>query len=826
MKITKFHSMLYSALFLYLISSLFAVDVNVDRADIFKWKQMLPNYEGFSIPDGAFYGICGDVLIVAGGEKSDKIVVYDPITAQILSVAELDKQAAFGASTVVNNALICIGGISQQQYLRDVIRLRWNAGLKRVIVESLPPLPSECAFAGADVIGSVLYVATGMFGNSAMNNLWTIDLSKEQTSDFLWLQLAGWKGKSRFSSFVKAQFNGFEDVLYIIGGKTYDTKNGDVVFVDEMLEFSPFKYEVSKHKPQEFWRERTGFEHLDKTQTAVTAGQSHILFFSYVQNEATGNIYGYHTITDTWSDFGLYPGDSPNSIVLTAKQNYMVLNPRSAFVGQITSEGKAFGLINVLTICVYMAAMVLVGVFFASRTKNTDDYFRGGRRIPAWVAGLSIFATMLSSITFLAIPAKIYATDWVFFPGAIIGMLVIPFVMYYVLPYFCKINAASAYEYLEQRFNVYIRLFVAVSFVIYQIGRMAIVMYLPAIALAIITPFSITQCVLIIGIISVIYCTMGGLEAVVWTDAIQSIILLSGALVSFVVILVKVGGCSQLIATAMADNKFHMINWDWSKTSMCTISLWVMALGSIGQNLVPYVSDQAIVQRYMSVSNIKEARRSLLVGMCAGLLSTLLFFALGTALYVYYKSSPTDLNPQYQTDAIFPMFISQKLPIGLAGLVVAGIFAAAQSTVSTSMNSISTVLITDVLQRFDIIKTQKFQLIGAKVLTFIFGTAGTLLALAFVKADIKSLWESFIAVIGLFGSPMCGLFLLGMFTKRVNGTSALVGALAGVAALLYVKNQTDVSFMLYSPVGILACCITGYAASFLPCFSVAPQSKQ
>ncbi|MFI4910190.1 MAG: sodium/solute symporter [Sedimentisphaeraceae bacterium JB056] len=807
--------------FLNLIFLLPLILSNASYAVSLNWNQLDEDLS-FNVSEGAFAGVCDDVIIIAGGETAD-INVYDINTGEKLAFSVFDKPRAFGASVAVGDSLICIGGVSQGTYLSDVINILWDEEEKEISLASLPSLPSTCAFTDADIVDNKIYLAGGKsdsLQDSLMRNLWVLDMSREGSGNFLWQELPAWDGQPRYDSFVVSQFNGFETVLYIIGGKTLNEETGEIITVNDVLEFSPFNYEASKYQTQEFWRQRTGEAILANTKAALPSGQSHILIFD--KKEFSGNrasIYAYHTITDTWTNFGRYPAVE-NELVLKKNDDFLVLSSESIFEGQLTSDKKTFGVVNIITLCVYMVAMVLVGVFFARRTKNTDDYFRGGQRIPAWVAGLSIFATMLSSITFLAIPAKIYATDWVFFPGAVIGMAVIPFVMYCVLPYFCRINAASAYEYLERRFNVFIRIFVALSFVIYQIGRMAVVMYLPAIALATITPFSISQCVLIIGIISVIYCTMGGLEAVVWTDAIQSIILLSGALISFVIILMKVGGSGQLMTVALSDSKLHMINWDWSKTSLCTLSFWVIAIGSIGQNLVPYVSDQAIVQRYMSVSDIKQARKSLVVGMIAGVFSTFLFFSLGTALYVYYKSAPADLNPQYQTDAIFPMFISQKLPFGIAGLVVAGVFAAAQSTVSTSMNSISTVLVTDMLKRFNITKTQNMQLVVAKFLTFVFGLIGTLLALAFVEADIKSLWESFIAIIGLFGSPMCGLFLLGMFTKRVNGASAVVGALAGVLALLYVKNQTGISFMLYAPVGILSCVTVGYIASFLPSFSV------
>lgn len=254
---------------------------------------------------------------------------------------------------------------------------------------------------------------------------------------------------------------------------------------------------------------------------------------------------------------------------------------------------------------------------------------------------------------------------------------------------------------------------------------------------------------------------------------------------------------------------------DFSSTSFMTTAIWVMIIGGIGQNLVPYVSDQAVVQRYLSVSDVKAARKSILTNALIIIPATLLFFGVGTAMFVFYKLNPGKLDPNYQTDAIFPLFIARQLPVGISGLVVAGIFAAAQSTVSTSMNSISTVVVTDFVKRFSLLKTEKAYLNLARFSTLFFGTLGTLLALLFASADIKSLWESFMSVLGFFGGSMCGLFLLGMFTCRVGSTSAITGAVIGAVVLFLIKLNTDTSVLLYATIGIVACVLGGYLLSFI-----------
>jgi len=575
--------------------------------------------------------------------------------------------------------------------------------------------------------------------------------------------------------------------------------------------------------------------------TAIKIGQSHI----FVLSGADGSLWGqadelkddhpgfpkksfaYHTITNTWIQAGVLPAnqvttnavrwgdDSVNDpiIIASGEVRPRVRSPKIWSVLPIKSN-ETFGVIDFSAIGVYLALMIGVGVFFSFRNKNSDDFFRGGQRIPWFVAGMSIFATMLSSITFIAIPAKAFMTDWVYFWVNMTAVMVAPFVIWLFLPFFRKIDATSAYEYLEKRFNRFVRLFASASFILFQIGRMAIVMYLPALALATITPLTEVQCILMMGFLSIIYCTMGGLEAVVWTDTIQSFVLLGGALVSLLLIIFQVdGGFGDFVSIAAANSKFHIVNWDFSSMSFATTALWVVVLGGIGQNLVPHSSDLAVVQRYMSVPSLQHARRAIWTNAIAVIPASILFFAVGTALFVFYKNNPERLDPTFKNDAIFPLFIARELPVGIAGLVVAGVFAAAQSTISTSMNSSSTAFVTDFIRPLRIVKTEKGYLRLARIMTLALGCLGTALAVLFASSDIKSLWDMFMKILGLLGGSMCGLFCLGIFTTRTNGPGAIVGALAGAAGLFFVQRYTDIHLLLYAFVGITFCCLCGYIAS-------------
>ncbi len=859
---------------------------NVFAEDKLEWTELpeLPPPPGLTHQlglAGPFAGINGDALIIAGGTnfpqpvwESNKVwhddiyvLVKDPANGQSyrwITGQKLDRPIAYGASVSTSHGVVCIGGNDSERTYSDVFLLQWDPEKNEVIQKTLPSLPQPCANSSAALIGETVYVAGGTTGlglETAQRSFWSLDLSRIDDADELeWKRLLPWPGPSRAFAITVAQHNGRNDCVYVMSGRRMSAGaggDGEVQFLTDVYEFTPELYEPEAydHETETYtgkvspWRKRSDVPRCVMAGTAVKVGQSHI----FVLGGADGTLYhtadelkddhpgfpkealAYHTITDTWTSAGPIPA---NHVATTAVRwgtdtvNAPVIVPsgeirprvRSPKVWQVrpVKSSSHFGAIDFSVIVAYLATMIGVGVLFSFRKKNSDDFFRGGQRVPWFVAGLSIFATMLSSITFVAIPAKAYATNWVYFMVNMMAIAVTPLVILLFLPFFRKIDATSAYEYLEKRFNRPARLFASTSFVLFQIGRMAIVMYLPALALAAITPMTEHQCILLMGILSVIYCTMGGLEAVVWTDTIQSFVLLGGAFLSLVLIVTRVdGGLGGFMSTATAHNKFHMINWNFASTSFATTALWVVILGGIGQNLVPYTSDMAVVQRYMSVPNMTRAKRAIWTNAVAVLPASLLFFGVGTALFVYYAHNPDRLDPTFKTDAIFPLFIARELPTGISGLVVAGIFAAAQSTVSTSLNSMSTALVTDFIRPLQLIQSERGYLRLGRVLTATVGVLGILLALSFASSDIKSLWDQFMKILGLFGGSMCGLFCLGIFTTRTSGTGAIIGAVAGAAGLFFVQQHTNVHLLLYASVGISICCVSGYLASL-----VLPRSKK
>ena len=492
----------------------------------------------------------------------------------------------------------------------------------------------------------------------------------------------------------------------------------------------------------------------------------------------------YHTITDTWSTAGEIPENHVTTIathwdgaliIPTGEVRPRVRTSRVWKV-QTVSGQHDFGLINYTVLFLYLFSMVAVGGYFTRKNQNTDDYFRGGKHIPWWAAGLSIFATMLSSLTYTGIPSKAFAQDWVYAAANFMIPVTAIVAVYVAMPFFRHIDATSAYEYLEKRFSRTVRLFGSASFICFHIFRMAIVMSLTGLALAVATPLTPMQSVLLMGVLSIVYCTLGGIEAVIWTDTIQTFVLLGGAILALALLISGVdGGVRGFMTVAHDANKFAFANLHWDVTSN-QIALWVIVLGAFGQNLSSYTADQAVVQRYMTTATKELAAKSIWTNAILSIPATFLFFAIGTALFAFYQTHPEKLDPTITTDQIFPLFISREMPIGIAGLIVAGVFAAAQSTVSTSMNSTATALVTDFMRPFSVCQTERMYLSIARWSTFFIGVLGTLLGLIFVDPEIKSLFDASIKIIGLFMGLLGGLFILGATSRRATASGALVGA--------------------------------------------------
>lgn len=470
---------------------------------------------------------------------------------------------------------------------------------------------------------------------------------------------------------------------------------------------------------------------------------------------------------------------------------------------------NALGWLDWLVIAIYLAAMLAMGVWFARKKTSTEEFFLAGRRIPWWAAGISIFATSASAITFMAIPAKAWDTDWTYFLQNLGVLVVAPFAALVLVPQFRRLNVTTAYEYLEHRFHWSLRLAASALYMLFQVGRVAVVTLLPALALSAVTGMDTMFCILLMGLVTILYTSLGGIEAVIWSDVAQAVILFGGATWALCVMVgASEGGLAGLWVDAAASGKLNYADWSMDLTRG---SVLVMVLGAVFTNLIPYASDQSIVQRYLSVRDEREAKKAVLGGAILSIPASILFFALGTALWGFYRANPERLEPTAQLDQIFPFFIVNEMPAGLAGLVLAGLFAAAMSSLDSAMNSVATAFTSDWYRRFRPQSDDVRRLRVARVATVVIGVVGTGAAIIMARRNEPSLLDLWFKVIGLFGSGVAGVFLLGALTKRTGVAAGWAGLVAGASSVWAVGVFTSLSGLAYSAVGVLACVVTGVA---------------
>jgi SSS family transporter len=313
------------------------------------------------------------------------------------------------------------------------------------------------------------------------------------------------------------------------------------------------------------------------------------------------------------------------------------------------------------------------------------------------------------------------------------------------------------------------------------------------------------------GVLATLYTVLGGIEAVIWTDVLQVIVLLGGALAAIAIITLNIdGGLTTIFESATAHDKLRLIDFDFS---LATDGILVLLLAGIFANLIPYTSDQAVVQRYLTTPDDASARRAIWTNALLSLPAALLFFFLGTALFAYYHALPERLAPIAQQDQILPYFVANEMPAGLAGLVIAGVFAAAMSSLDSSMHSIATVATTDIFPQRS--NDDATILRRARLVTLALGVLGTATAALLATYEIESLWTAFLKVIGLCLGALGGLFALGIFTKRTNATHAWIGVVASVAAIFAATQTSSLHGLLLSPIGVMTCVIVGLLASLL-----------
>lgn len=758
---------------------------------------------------------------------------------------------AYGASVQIPTGLLLIGGENNNYTSDQVFLLTKKTTSADIEISNYPALPEPLAYLTAVADEAYVYVAGGKNKEQSVNSFYRLDLSQKKE----WEKLNDFPGPPRALHTSAIQETGDSKKLFLIGGRnqTQGKKSkplSDVLAYD--LKRTTWEEEgdlLIQGKPQVLMgasatalgsmhllvfggSDEVLFDRLENISLQLEQNLTDSVRFELLKernellNQHPGfskNMYAYNTVTKK----GFVYDSLQNKLPVTAlsfkhdEVFYIVsgevspgIRTPKVYKFQLTQESNSFGTLNYSILFLYLLITLLIGTYFSRKQKSTEDYFVGGGRIPWWASGLSVFGTLLSAITFMAIPAKAFSTDWSFFFLNMTAILVTPIIAYVFIPYFNKLQIRTAYEFLEERFNYFARAFGSLSFILFQLGRIGIVLLLPALAISIVSGIPVTSSILLMGVLCVLYTAFGGIEAVIWTDVIQVVVLLGGSLVAvFWIVFQTEASFTEMIAYASKRNKFNLMNTEFNFTES---TFWVVCIGGLASAMITQGTDQTIVQRYLTSKNVKDSQKTLYTNALLTLPASLIFFGMGTLLFIFYSELPHRLTPFISNnDSIFPWYIVQELPVGVSGLLVAGIFASAMSSISSSLNSVATAYCNDFHLRFSPTIEDSKLLKIARVTTLVTGILGVVLALWMANSNIKSLWDQFYRFLGLFSGGLGGMFLLGIVTKKANAKGTLIGLVSSAFLVWYLSVFTEISFLMFAFFGVTSCFVLGYFFSLI-----------
>lgn len=476
---------------------------------------------------------------------------------------------------------------------------------------------------------------------------------------------------------------------------------------------------------------------------------------------------------------------------------------------------KSLPILDITIIILYLLAMVLVGFYFSRKNKNSEQFTTASGSIPGWAIGLSIYATFLSSNTFLGVPGKAFGTNW----NSFVFSISMPFAAWiaskYFVPFYRSTGEVSAYTHLEKRFGPWARTYAVICFLLTQIARMGTIFFGIALSLQALIGYPMATIMIVMGVCIIVYTVLGGMEAVIWTEVVQGIIKTLGAVLILFLIISEMGGVSKIIDIASANHKFSLGSFSPDFTQA---TFWVILFYGFFINLNNFGMDQNYIQRYHTAKSSKQASKS--VWMCVWLYvpASLLFFIIGASLFAYYQMHPelieivkqqaasdklgvhasasqinqlaSQLQPADYGDKVMPHFMVTKIPTGLIGLIISALLSAAMSTISSGMNASATVFTLDIYKRYfrkDLSEKGNFFMLH--LATIIFGVLGLVAGIAMI--GVKSLLDAWWQLSGIFAGGMLGLFLLGIVSRRTKSAEAFTAVLIGVVVILWMTFSVN-----------------------------------
>ena len=476
-----------------------------------------------------------------------------------------------------------------------------------------------------------------------------------------------------------------------------------------------------------------------------------------------------------------------------------------------------FTVVDFVILVVYLLAVLLAGLHFSKREMKGKEFFKGDGTIPWWVTSVSIFATLLSPISFLSLAGNSYGGTWILWFAQLGIFIAIPLTIKFFLPLYSRLDLDTAYQYLEIRYNSKgLRVLGALMFIVYQIGRMSIIMYLPSVVLAELTGISVNILIIAMGVIAIIYSYTGGLKSVLWTDFIQGMVLIVGVTGTLIYLIANInGGVGTVMETLTSGQKFLAQKEVIFDPNILKTSAFIIFVGAGLNTFSSYVSSQDVVQRFTTTTDLKQLKKMTYGNGVLSIVVATIFYLIGTCLFVFYSQNP-ELAQTVKQDQIFASYIAYQLPVGITGILLAAIYAASQSTLSTGLNSVATSWTLDIQTLINKDMSFERQTKIAQYISLGVGIISIGVSIVLANGEIKSAYEWFNSFMGLVLGVLAGIFVLGAFCKKATKLGAYIGFAVSAILVIYLKyNVPDVSSWAYSLITITTSVVVGQISSLI-----------
>lgn len=775
----------------------------------------------------AFYQVGG---LDADGRPSGRVAVLARAAGGDYeeSVAETGSPVALAGVTPHGGKVFVVGGLGPDGASADVRSIEWRDG--RLVEEVLPSLPSAVVAPGVAAhrsgIRFYLTVLGGLAGDlkTPLAEVWELELGRPGAE---WVRLPGLPMGPRVAPLARETHN----EIVVTGG--YGVSEKGRMAVDG----ATWGYARVARDGQVLpgWQKRLPMPVPVADAAFAKTGQAHLLFLGgnrargtladYLSGrmpvDAADGVWAFHSPTDTWVEvaklarpaFGGATAQTDEETCRWAGGRFAdgTMVPLTEL--RFPQATKRVALMDWAVIVAYFVITALVGFWFSRKQDSADEFALGNRKIKWWAAAISSTATGVSTISFMAIPALIACTSLVHtFPVIFIipGILVGAFITF---PMLRRLNITSAFEYLDRRYGRLLRLFGSFNGIVVQMfGRIGVVVMLPALAISSMTGINPVYSVLAMGILTTLYSAAGGFEAVVWTDVFQGVLMIAGfGLIGLLALANVPGGLPEVWSLGHEAGKFRMFITEFDPTLPM---IWFTLLGTI-LGFLAFASDQATAQRVLATPMADVRKFAFLTGFNA-ILVAMVAGAVGVFLFAFFKTSPEYLSPVMKNDQMVPLFIVNKVPVGISGLLLATLFAASMSTISSSVNSCSVLVAEDFYKRFRPEAGSRELMRVMQVTTLLAGAVGTTIAVWLLQAPLPTLWETMNRIMALLGGGFGGVFILGMITKRAHQNGAIVGVLtAFTVAFLLQTAEVPIHYAGLGSLITLSCVLTGYIASLI-----------